>query len=151
MNSLQNSDQFLLLKHFCSSKDTEVINLSSYRVTGVNSIFNHLFSGSDFQASLRTPRALCQLSVHSFRTLFVKLRFRSRSSPGPFLVHSKSILGNSNLFQFKIRLSGPGADAIFTVPPTTTQQTFLELMIPQIQFRQSYSHDILIILWRQLS
>ena len=33
--------------------------------------------------------------------VFVKLR--SRSSPGPFLVHSRSILSHSNLFQFKIR------------------------------------------------
>ena len=47
-----------------------------------------------------------------------KLRSRSRSSPGPFLVHSRSIWSHSNLFQFKIRWSGPGADAIFTVPPT---------------------------------
>ena len=33
----------------------------------------------------------------------VKLRSRSRSSPGPLLVHSRSILIHSNLFQFKIR------------------------------------------------
>ena len=47
--------------------------------------------------------------------LFVKLR--SRSSPGPFLVHSRSILSHSVLFQFKIRLSGQEADGIFTVSP----------------------------------
>ena len=31
------------------------------------------------------------------------VKLRSRSSPGPFLVHSRSILSHSNLFQFKIR------------------------------------------------
>ena len=32
----------------------------------------------------------------------VKLRSRSRSNPGSFLVHSRSILSQTNLFQFKI-------------------------------------------------
>ena len=49
MNSWQNSDLFLLLKHFCSSKDTEVINLGSYR-SSLN--LNLHLSGSDFQADL---------------------------------------------------------------------------------------------------
>ena len=39
--------------------------------------------------------------------------------PGSFLVHSSFILSHFNLLQFKIRRSGPGADAIFTVPLTT--------------------------------
>ncbi len=57
--------------------------------------------------------------------LFVKLRSRSSSGPGPFLVHSRSILSHSNLFQFKIRWSGPGADATFTVsPPPPTNFCF---------------------------
>ena len=42
----------------------------------------------------------------------------SGPDPDPVLVHSRSILSHSNLFQFKIYGSGPGADAIFTVPPT---------------------------------
>ena len=57
------------------------------------------------------------------RYLVVKLR--SRSSPGPFLVHSRSILSHSNLFQFKIRWSGPGADVIFTVSPPPTHSKLL--------------------------
>ena len=52
--------------------------------------------------------------------LIVKLRSRPRSSLGPFLVHSKSILSHFNLFKFKSRRSGPGADAIFTVSPPPT-------------------------------
>ena len=49
-------------------------------------------------------------SLDKYISNFVKLR--SRSSPGPFQVHSRSILIHSNLFQLKIRWSGPGADVI---------------------------------------
>ena len=62
--------------------------------------------------------SFCQAQVQ------IQLRSRSSSGPGPFLVHSRSILSHSNLFQFKIRWSGPGADAIFTVPPTTHPVNF---------------------------
>ena len=35
--------------------------------------------------------------------------------------------------------------------PPTTQETFLELMMPPNQYRLTSSHDILIIWWRQVS
>ena len=68
----------------------------------------------------RRPTQPRILPLH--RTIIVKLR--SRSSPGHFLDHSRSILSHSNLFQFKIRWSGPGADAIFTVSAHTHPTNF---------------------------
>ena len=48
----------------------------------------------------------------------------------PFLVQSWSILSHSNLFHFKVRQPGPGADAIFTVPLSPIHQpTFLGLLV----------------------
>ena len=38
-----------------------------------------------------------------------------------------------------------------THPPPTTQQTFLEEVKPQNQYRLTSSHDIMIMLWRQVS
>ena len=60
--------------------------------------------------------------------LFVKLGSRSRSCPGSFLVHSRSILNHYNLFQFKIWWSVPGADAIMLCHHYH-QQTFVLLLM----------------------
>ena len=95
----------------------------------------HFFPSPKPGTNKKTKQYLRKFTIYGNPILYltfifvVKLRSRSRSSPGPFLVLFRSILSHSNLFQFKIRLSGPGADAIFTVPPQnhppTYQETFL--------------------------
>ena len=92
--------------------------------------------------------SIFSIGIIVYDLIIVKLR--SRSSPGPFLLHSRSILSHSNLFQFKIRWSGPGADAIFTVSPPTTHhpRNFSRAYEAPNQYRVTSSHDILIMLWR---
>ena len=69
------------------------------------------FASSDFRCSNLAHLLILYVSMYNI------VKLRSRFSRGPFLVHSRSILSNSKLFQFQIRWYGPGADAIFTVPP----------------------------------
>ena len=87
MNSWQHSDQFLLLNHFCSSKDTEVITLGPYRSELKTQSPSFWLRFTSF--SLGTPQALCQLSVstlsalcqHSFRTLSALYELPYQSQP----------------------------------------------------------------------
>ena len=58
------------------------------------------------------PRPVKDLDLVQLSKDIVKLHSTSRSSPGPFLVHS---IGHSSLSKFKIRRSGPEVDAIFIV------------------------------------
>ena len=55
----------------------------------------------------------------SFKEWKNEVLILSSSGPDPVLVHSWSIPSHSNLFKFKVRGSGPRANAIFTVPLIT--------------------------------
>ena len=105
MNSWQNTDQFLTVNHFCSSKDTELLLQA---LTGVNSIsfflaqiFKLLSKHSLSQNSHSSLSALCQ---HSFRTLSGLYKHSINTISTLSVLYQYSISTLSGLYQDSIRI-----------------------------------------------